>query len=94
LTFTVAAGAPTGSYPVTITGTSGSLTRTTTVTLNVTAAPTASITLTGSPTSVTLARGGGATVGIKITRGGGVTGTAALAAISLPSKASVSFSPA
>ena len=65
LTFAVAAGAPPGSYLVTITGTSGPLTRTTTVTLNVTAAPTGSITLTGSPTSVTLARGGGATVGIR-----------------------------
>ena len=94
LTFAVAAGAPPGSYLVTITGTSGPLTRTTTVTLNVTAAPTGSITLTGSPTSVTLARGGGATVGIKITRGGGVTGTVALSASGLPSKASVSFSPA
>ena len=94
LTFAVAAGAPPGSYLVTITGTSGPLTRTTTVTLNVTAAPTGSITLTGSPTSVTLARGGGATVGIKITRGGGVTGTVALSATGLPSKASVSFSPA
>jgi hypothetical protein len=89
-----ASGVPPGTYLFDVTGTDGTVTQKTPLTLAVTAASSATLLLTATPTSATFARGGGATVGIKITRGGGLTGTVALSATGLPSKASVSFSPA
>jgi len=92
LTLTVGSAAA-GTYPLTVTGTSGSLTSSTGLSLIVTAAPAASITLSATPPSRTFAHGDSTTFAITITRSG-FTGAVALSASGVPSKASASFSPA
>ncbi|MEO7273289.1 MAG: hypothetical protein ABIX28_14705 [Vicinamibacterales bacterium] len=93
LTLTVGAAVPANTYALTVTGVSGSTTRTTTVNLTVTAAPAASIDVSATPTSRTIARGGSTTFAITIARTG-FSGSVALSASGVPSKASASFSPA
>ena len=94
LTITVpSSGVPAGSYTFNVTGTDGSVTHTTPVTLAVTAAVPATLTLTASPTSAVVARGANVDFQIGIARGG-FTGPVTLSATGAPSRSSVSFSPA
>ena len=80
-----------GPVNVTITGTNGSLTASTTISLTVSAA--ANFTLAASPSSVTLAQGGTVTSTISVTAGSGFTGGVTLDASDLPPGVTASFSP-
>ena len=93
LTVTTSTTTPAGSYPLTITGASGSLSRTTSVTLVVQAAPKPDFSLSVSPSSQTVIRGAGTSYTVNITPSGGFTGGVTLSASGLPSGATASFSP-
>ncbi len=84
----------TGSYPLTITGTSGSpaFTRTTSATLLVIAPATPDFTLSASPTKRSLPRGGSTSYAITITPSGGFSGSVSLGVSGLPIGATGSFS--
>jgi len=94
-TMTVDAGATTstGSFPVTITGTSGNLSHTTSVSLVVNAAAVPDFSLSATPASRTVAQGGGTTYTVNVSPSGGFTGAVSLSAVGLPAGASTSFSP-
>jgi subtilase family serine protease len=89
LTFTVAATAATGVYPLTVTGTSGSLTATTAITLTV-VAPT--LTLTTPTPTLTIARPGTATAAILVSETNGLTGAASLVLSGVPAGVTASLS--
>ena len=94
LTVNVGASVATGTYTVTVTGSEGTNTHSTTVTVTVTAPPPpADFTISSSPTSRTVTRGGGTTYTVTITRTGGFTGAVTLSASGLPSRASARFTP-
>ncbi len=94
LSVTATTGTTPGSYPLTITGTSGSLTHTTSVTLTVTAPPLPDFSLGASPSSQMVSRhGGSVTYLVTITASNGFTGTVTLSVSGLPSRASAGFSP-
>lgn len=83
---------PMGTYPLTITGVSGSTTATTTVDLVVTAA--AAFTLTPASASVSLTAGASGTDAITITPSNGFAGTVSFSASGLPVGATATFTPA
>ena len=92
-TLTVNAGsAAAGSYPLTVTGTSNGLTRTTTVTLTVTATV-PPFTVSALPLMRTIAAGAGTTFAVTIVRTGSFTGAVSLSVSGLPSHVSGSFNP-
>ncbi len=91
LTITTASNTPPGSYSLTITGTSGSLTSTTNVTLNVTGP--ASFTLLATPSSQTVNPGGGTSYSVSTTAVNGFTGTISLSVSGLPANATGTFYP-
>jgi hypothetical protein len=82
---------PAGSYPLTITATSGSLTHTATVTLVVTAPSTFTISVT--PTSQTVSRGSSTQYAVTISGQGGFSGTVNLSVSGLPQRTNSSFNP-
>jgi hypothetical protein len=93
MTVTTSGTTPPGSYPLTITGTSGSLVHTTSVTLIVSSA-TADFSLSATPSSQTVARKASTSYTVTVTPSGGFTGTVALSVSGLPSGgATASFSP-
>jgi uncharacterized membrane protein len=85
-----------GSYPLTITGTSGTLTHTANVTLVVTVPVVGDFTLTASPASQTVTAGTNTTYTATVTpvTGSGFNGTVTFSASGLPTGATASFSPA
>ncbi len=91
LSVTTAASTPAGTYTVTITGVSGALTHTGTVSL-VVIAP-ADFALSGSPSSQTAPQGGSTSYGVTISPTGGFTGQVTLSVSGLPTGASGSFTP-
>jgi len=91
LTITTASNTPPGSYSLTITGTSGSLTSTTNVTLNVTGP--ASFTLLATPSSQTVNPGGGTSYSVSTSAVNGFTGTISLSVSGLPANATGTFNP-
>jgi hypothetical protein len=93
LTLTASGSAATGGPTVvTITGTSGSLTQTTTINLTVTAAP--NFTLSAAPSSLSIAQGSSGTSTITVNPVNGFTGSVSLAVTSsLPSGVTASFNP-
>jgi len=96
MSVTTSASTPTGSYPLTITGTSGSLVHTASVTLAVTAPPAPNFSLSASPSSVSVSRrnpNGGANTTITVTPTSSFTGTVALSASGLPSGVTATFTP-
>jgi hypothetical protein len=84
---------PTGTYPLTISGTNVTLTRTTSASLVVTAPPPPDFSLSATPTSRTVARGAGTPYTVNIARTGGFTGDVTLSATGYPAGASGTFSP-
>ncbi len=91
VTFAVASTTTAGSYPITITGTSGSLTATTSVTLTVPAA--SGFTLSPSATALSVAAGSTGTDTITVKDTGTFTGSVSFATSTLPTGVTASFSP-
>jgi len=79
-----------GSYPLTITATSGALTHTANVTLVVSGDFSVSV----APASLTVSRGSNGSYSVTVTPGSGFTGAVGLSVTGLPRRTSASFSPA
>jgi kumamolisin len=94
LTLTVASTTVAGTYPITITGTSGGTTETTTVSLTVTAPVAGNFTIAVSPTSGSLDQGQSGYATVTTTVSGGFSSAIALSATGVPSGVTGSFSPA
>src|SRR5207302_1509804 len=94
-TMTVGTGAatPPGSYALTITGVSGTLTHTTSVTLTVNPATVSDFSLSATPASQTIVQGAGTTYTVSITPSGGFTAAVTLSVSGLPGGVTASFSP-
>lgn len=90
-TFTVASGTVAGTYSITITGTSGSLSHSTTVALTVSSSTQSSYTISANPSSITISRGSSGNVTITLT--GTTTGAVTFSATGEGSGQTVSFSP-
>jgi len=90
-TMSVATGAATasGTYPLTIQGTSGPLTRT----VNVTLVVNGDFSISATPASQTIARGGVATYTVTIAAGQGFTGTVGLSVSGVPPRATATLNP-
>jgi subtilase family serine protease len=93
LSITTSTSTPAGTYSLTITGVSGSLARTTSVTLVVSPPAPPGFSLTASPASQTVKRGSSTTYTITITPTGGFTGSVTLSVKGLPSRTTGTFSP-
>jgi hypothetical protein len=91
LSVTTAGTTPVGTYPLTITGTSGGVTQTTSVSLVVNTA--GDFTLTASPTSQTVSSGRSTSYSVAITPGSGFNGQVSLSVSGLPKGATGSFAP-
>ncbi len=91
LTLTAGSTATTGTATVTIKGTSGSLTQTTTVSLTVNAAATPNFTISASPTSLSITRGSHGTSTITIHPTNGFTGSVTLSATGMGTGVTAAF---
>jgi hypothetical protein len=89
LNVTIGSSTPSGSYVLTITGTSGSLSHSTTVTLVVTA----DFSISATPSSASTSGGGRVTYTVTVNSLNGFTGSVTLTVTSLPPKSTASFSP-
>jgi hypothetical protein len=94
VTFAASSTAAAGTSTVTIKGTSGSLTASTTISLTVVAKVTTGFTLAPSASSLTVTQGASGTDTIAVTDIGGFTGSVAFTESGLPSGVTASFSPA
>ncbi|PYU00462.1 MAG: hypothetical protein DMG38_08310 [Acidobacteria bacterium] len=92
LTVLTASTTSTGTYPLTISGTSGTTTHSTNVSLTVGAATTGDFSLSASPSSVTITQGSRGTSTINITRTN-FSGSVSFKTSTLPSGVTASFSP-
>ncbi|MBO0845443.1 MAG: S8 family serine peptidase [Nocardioides sp.] len=90
LSVTTSPSAPPGSYPLTVTGTSGTLTHSAPVTLVV--LPRSDFDLTANPTTATIARGKSATYTVSVTGAGGFNGSVAMSVAGAPSRSTISWS--
>jgi subtilase family serine protease len=93
VTFAVASTVAAGTYAITITGTGGGLTQTTTVSLTVTSGVTAGFTVSASPTTITVARNASGNVTISAAATGGFSSAVSLSASGQGSGQTVTFSP-
>jgi PKD repeat protein len=89
MSVSTSAATPSGSYLLTILGTSGPRTRTVTVTLVVNG----DFTMAATPTSVTIARGGAATYTVTVTASQGFSGPVNLTVSGVPARATATFNP-
>jgi hypothetical protein len=93
LTINTTAAVVPGSYPLTVTGTSGATKHSTTATLVVQPGTTPDFAVAVSPASRTVTAGGGTSYAVSLTRTGGFSGTVDLTTSGLPGGISSSFSP-
>src|SRR2546428_1791092 len=93
MTVGTGAATPPGSYALTIPGASGTLTRTTSVTLAISPAPVPDFSLSATPASQTIVQGGGTTYPVKIAIRGVFVAAVNLCASRFPGGATASFSP-
>jgi hypothetical protein len=91
VTFTAIAGAPLSNSVVTITGTGGGITHTTTVNLAVVVPP--DFSLSATPTSLVVVRGASGTSTISTTIVGAFNSAVALSASGVPNKVTATFNP-
>jgi subtilase family serine protease len=94
LTLTASGTATTGAATVTIIGTAGTLTNSTTVSLTVSQLLVANFTLSASPSSLTIVQGASGTSTIGVAPQNGFNGSVTLSASGLPSGVTASFNPA
>ncbi len=94
LAITTTTAVAAGTYPLTITGTDGTLTHTASVSLVVSAPVVGDFAVSATPASQTVQAGNATTYTTTITPSGGFTGTVSLSASGLPAGASASFAPA
>src|SRR5205807_1774065 len=94
-TMTVGTGAatPPGSYALTITGASGTLTHTASVTLTVNPAPVSDFILSATPASQTIVQGAGTTYPALLAALPGFTAAVTFSVSGLPGGVTASFSP-
>jgi uncharacterized membrane protein len=85
---------PSGTYNLTVSGTDGTLTNTTQVTVVVQPAPTPDFSLSSSPGSATVTQGNSANYTIAVSPSGGYSGTVNLTTGALPTGVTATFSPA
>lgn len=93
LTVTTTGSAVTGSFPLTITGSSGSLSHSTTATLVVNAAPPPDFAISASPASQTVTQGNGTSYTVTVTAQNGFSGTVSLGASGFGAGASGALNP-
>jgi subtilase family serine protease len=94
MSIAVASSAAAGTYTITVSGTSGSTTEKTTVSLTITAPVTGSFSISVSPSSGYLDRGQSGYAVVTVTATGGFDSAVALSATGVPSGVTSSFSPA
>jgi len=94
MSITVPSTTATGTYTITVTGTSGSTTEQTTVSLTVTAPSQGSFTLSVSPSSGYLDQGQEGYAVVTVTASGGFDSAVSFTASGVPSGVTTSFSPA
>jgi endoglucanase len=93
VTFAASTAATLGPATVTISGTGGGLTRTSTISLTVSETATPNFALSAAPSSLTVNRGASGTSSVAIARSGGFTGSVALSASGLPAGVTAAFTP-
>jgi uncharacterized protein YfaS (alpha-2-macroglobulin family) len=93
MTMAVASTVAAGAYTITVKGTSGTTTESTTVALTVTTAGSGSFTLSVSPTSGYLARGQSGYAVVTVSASGGFDSAVTFTATGVPSGVTYSFSP-
>jgi uncharacterized membrane protein len=93
LTVTTATNTPTGSFSLTITGTSGTLSHTASVTLVVSPPAAPDFSVSATPASATVIQGNSTSYTVNVNASGGFTGTVNLSVSGLPSGATASFNP-
>jgi uncharacterized membrane protein len=93
LSVTTSSTTPAGSYPLTITGTSGSIVHTNSVTLVVNAAPVPDYSVSATPASQTVIQGSGTSYTATVTPVNGFTGTVTFSVAGLPAGAAGTFNP-
>ncbi|HKW31740.1 MAG TPA: protease pro-enzyme activation domain-containing protein [Candidatus Acidoferrum sp.] len=91
LTLTAVGTASVGTFPVTITGASGSLTNTVTISLILN--PQGSFTISAAPTGLTVPQGSSGTSTVTVALQGGFNGTISLSASGLPNGVTALFNP-
>src|SRR5205814_2283809 len=94
LAVSTSATTPAGTYTLTITGTSGSLSHITSVTLMVNAQPVPDFTLSASPASQTVTTGNSTSYTVSVGAINGFGGSVGLSVSGVPSGATATFSPA